>query len=530
MSYGGTGYGLLAYGSGLRGEAGQNLELHVSIGSKYETGAYEPGSLSISASLASRWVSAFRLKDFNKTSTVKVGQEVLIRHGAKTIFGGTVDRLSYLLPGNEDWRIISVQCVGFDQLADRKVVSGAFLDQPAGDIVKSLAEKIAVDGVTTDAVQAGPNIGGSIKFQSTKLSSALDRLADLVGYTWFIDHAKRLNFVERTSFRAPYGITPTSRPYFELSYERTRRDYRNVQFVRAGKDLAASRTRKFEGNGTQTTFDVEAAIGAKPTVKVDAATKTVGIRGVDDDNDAAGFDWFWSKGERSISQNRTATPLSSTPEILEVIFQPLFSILLSVLDVAAISDRRDIEGGSGRYEAAASDAEIEDASLATSFGQVFLRKHARINTIVSVRGDKTGIAPGQLQSISIPSESVADDFLIESVSIQEIGNDILNISYKAIDNEQTGGWQEFFKRLIDFGRQASLGGPDEVQDIAQALENVVIADDASGTASGDSLGAKTLDKHTLLQVGNVWIGKRYTDPDTGAVTNVGPQVGRYKYA
>ena len=527
-TYGGIGYG----GSGAPGPLVRDFVIY--IDGVDHTGIYRNTTFRMSADIRSRWTATLQLVDKTNAVIVRVGQTVKIRYDAVDIFGGTINRVSTeLLTPTRPLKIISLELVDFTQIADKRLASGVFPSQLAGDIVRSLADKyLAPEGVTRAHVQDGSTIAGGIKFQSVKVSSAFDRIAKLIGYSWRIDSKKQLHFFARSSFTAAYEIVTASRPDARLSIDRTREQYRNVQFIRAGHDVGAARARTFAGDGETSTFHVDAPIAEVPTVEVEIGaggfnTKTVGIRGIDDDNDAAGFDWFWSKSETGISQNRTDTALAAADSI-RVTFQPLFKITQVVVDTAAVADRRTVEGGTGRYEAAANDAEIEDAALAVEFGEAFLRQHARINTIANVTTYTPGLLPGQLQRIEIAAEGIDTQFLITEVELADLGHALkrIELSYRAVDNEADGGWQEFFKRLIDAGRQLSIGGPEIIFDIAQVIDGLIISDDASSTASGDSMEAITADAYSVLQVGaTAWVGSR--EVIDGQVVNFGAEVGTF---
>src|SRR5690606_2836220 len=130
--------------------------------------------------------------------------------------------------------------------------------------------------------------------------------------------------------------------------------YRNSQYIKGGVDITDPQTEEFLGDGKRTAFTTGFKIAKVPTIKVNSTIKTVGIRGLD-----SGKDWYWSKGENTISQESSATPLEST-DILSVTYQGEFPIVVITKDDAEIIARQTLEQNSGINE------DVEDEPESTN--------------------------------------------------------------------------------------------------------------------------------------------------------------------
>jgi len=500
----------------------------VFVGGIDRTGVFQDGSLNLDLSIAGRGVARFNLIDKDNNFWISEGESVYIQINGETYFGGSVFAQDVVFPSVDPdctAKFISITAVDFCELADRKILNYLYTSQSAGDTIKEIVtSKLSTYNVTTTEVEDGPTLE-DIRFQLSTVASAFDKIAAMTGYIWWIDAGKNLHFEAPGHRAARWDIGAGSRPYSRITRSTDLKKYRNVQFIRGGKDIGASRTREFKGDGETTTWDVDSPIATEPTVKVNAVAKTVGIRGVDDESDSGGYDWFWSKGETAISQNTTASPLNDSGDYLTVTYNPLFRLYSGDTDTDQVAARKLVDGGDGRYEKVLFDAEIEDAGLASDYAEALLDKHARVNMQLSVRTYQLGLKPGMVQSIQLPDEGIADTFLITDVSITNPGGEHYQVAYKAVDNEETyAGWRDYYKILNESGRQWAIEGEEVSQDAQELAENIYVADALSGTEYF-SLDDWEDDPYTCFQAGDVYIGTIYEDYSLGTTVVTGPRFG-----
>lgn len=489
---------------------------------------YIDGSLSISAALSVRDTFRLHLADTTGAIDIEPGEAVELYRLGELIFAGTVDSVSDEYPvydGASLLHRISLECVDWNQLADRRLVTEAYAAQPAEDIIADLVQTyLGADGISTGGIEATGITIGPIRISYRRLSEVLDEIAQLIGYGWNIEYSKEFRFFARESYDAPWPLLSDERRYGSLVIERGRDQYRNVQIVRGAKDIGAARTREFAGDGDTSTWDVDMPIGEQPAVYVDDVQKTVGIRGVHDEDDPAGYAWFWAKGETAVSQNVSGSKLTSS-NTLKVVYKPLIPIILTASDYVAIGERQGVEGGSGLYEAAAENAQIEDAGLGYEYALSFLRRYAQVRDVIRVVTSDWGIKPGHLQQVQLEPEGIDDTFLVESVEATEQAG-IWSISYRALNCEAAGGWPEFFKRLARSGADFSLSAERDIIKVSQSAESFKLSDE-DDSATGSSLSAISADAYTAAQIPTARIGHRYSE--AGVTYNRGSRIGDYTH-
>lgn len=333
-------------------------------------------------------------------------------------------------------------------------------------------------------------------------------------FSWFIDYYKKLHFFTRTTFSAPWDITPTSIPVLNLTASTSRQDYRNRQIVRAGRDKTDSRIEAQHGDGETRTFTFSFDMAQKPTLRVDIGAgfvavdpTDIGVRGQENDKL-----WYWSLGSNLITQDKDETKLNSTHAI-EVTYIGLFPIIVVREDGTEIEARRALEGGSGIYEHVEIDNEIETIAFATEKADGLLERFADIHDSVSYETDKVGLTSCQLQTIDRSEYGLDDDFLITSVELTDIGfldRDLPDFNFRfavvAIDGGRFGSWVDFFRRLLSqsqkgiSGDNEQLSGDVTVTDTIQFSDVLVVDLVDNVIAHGD-------DEFSVFIVGKAVVGK-----------------------
>jgi len=317
-------------------------------------------TLEVEDAVGQRSVARFHATDLEGSlaSVIVPGATVEVRLDGSAVFGGTVDRVKRqrVAMGAAE-QVLAVDCADWHQLCDRRIVAEGYASMTAGAIVRALlAAYLAAEGVTEGAIQDGPSVAEAV-FNYVPLTRALDALAVQAGFAWWIGPDKRLHFVDRATYSAPWPLEP-GRKFGNLRINAGRQGYRNRQYVRAGKDLTDPQTESFKGDGARRTFTTGYPIAQVPTVKVNAITKTVGIKGID-----TGKDWYWNKGDPVITQDEGATPLTAS-DTLEVTYRGWYDVVVLVTDEAEITLRQALEGGTGWYEVTDDEPYLSSATAA----------------------------------------------------------------------------------------------------------------------------------------------------------------------
>ncbi|NPV30488.1 MAG: hypothetical protein HPY58_12740 [Firmicutes bacterium] len=408
-------------------------------------------TLRVSDAIGERSTAGFLVNDLDNTlgPVLQPGEVVEIVHDGSKVFAGTIDRAVQLkVAQGAMQRQYQVDCVDWHQIADRRIVAETYENTPAGSIVADLVSKyLAGEGISCgpDSVQEGPIVVEAV-FNYVPATTALDKLAELAGFSWWIDPEKILHFVERATYAAPW-VLDSPLKFRELQIERSREGYRNRQYIRAGKDITDPQVEQFKGDGASRTWTVGFPIARVPTVKVNGVVKTVGIKGIDE-----GKDFYWNKGDPVLTQDSSGSVLTAS-DTLEVTYQGFFDVVVLVDDYAAIEERKGVEGGTGYYEAVEDEPYLSSREAAIRSGNAKLRKYAKLMKRISFRTYQGGLRPGQILTVNLPDRGlVAEDFLVEAVDLSEESPGVWLYSVRAISGEAVGGWTKFFKNMASRGQ------------------------------------------------------------------------------
>lgn len=400
---------------------------------------------------------------------------------ALRVFGGSIETtMEELVVTNQTQLLVDCDCVSYDALADRRLVARAY-DSPTQTLNSIVTDIIAQDfvgeGIDTTNVETGP-ILSKLVFSYTHANEAFDLLAELTGYSWWIDAYKKLYFADRSTLAAPYTLSTASSNFKSITVESTRIDYRNRQYVRAGLGLTASRAETLVGDGTRKSFTLAYPVGATPTtITVGGVGKTIGIREVD-----SGKDWYYQSGSPVINQDPSASAVGAGVTI-SVTYQGQYPIIVAAQDDAGLTDRATVEGGSGIYDEVIDEPAIADVDSATDRAYGLLRRYARIPRKANIVTVTAGLRAGQLVTVDITQHGLTGSWLVESVSIRDYSGQRVEYQATLLDGEAIGGWQGFFGALSRQARKIEFKENEVVLLLRGQTEQVALTDTSSYTTA-----------------------------------------------
>ena len=453
-------------------------DLQVMIGGA--PAAYRAGTLSISAALGTRTAATLSTVDHPPfDDVVEVGQVVEIRDETTAIiFAGTVDSVDEEIDPGERVRFKRLACVDYNQIADRHLV--AYVYQPdednpavyAGDVIRDIVSRFFVfggvtEGIDTSAVENGPAIEKFV-FNYVPASQAFDEIAELAGYIWYIDYAKRLHFTPKDRNTAPFAIGDDTQNWRNLKISESRDLYRNRQIVRAGTALTDPRTDTVVATeADQEYFEVSYPIGTASAVTVNGVAKTLGVDGLHE-----GRDFYWSYGSNVL----TAEVAPGAGARVALTYRGLFPILVDERIDAEILARRALEGGTGVYEAIADDPAINVQTVAVQKALAYLRKHGVIPQTIRFETDRPGLRPGQLLPVRVATAGLDDNYLIESVNMRDVQGAVNRYRVSAVSGDALGGWLEWFSALARQAQKFVLYDEDQVSMLREITDTVRVYD------------------------------------------------------
>lgn len=180
--------------------------------------------------------------------TPAVGTEIKIGYGGSLhpldlIFGGHILSITRAYPAADKTEIFhALQCVSYEWLLNRRLVTKRYISETASEIARDLIETFA-SGISDAGIEQGLDTLDEFSATEEPLGSVLDRLAERIGASWFVDYGKTLRFgfdvsmggsVNAITEDEPNGLQEGSLSYREdFSQVRTR-----VRLEGGGSNLA----------------------------------------------------------------------------------------------------------------------------------------------------------------------------------------------------------------------------------------------------------------------------------------------------
>jgi len=428
-----------------------------------------------------------------------IGESVKIEYLRTVIFAGPIERISEKKEMHLETVLFQeIEAVGWEQILDRHLVARSFENSTIGDIVDTLlADELLGEGFTVAQLPVSPNLEiGVFNYQS--VFEVFGEISEIFGWDWWIDVDKGIHFVESGTNAAPMDID-NSTQYESLSVDLEIGDYRNRQYVRAGRDVTDARTESFKGDGETQNFTTAFPVASITSIKVNTVAKTVGIRGVDSETT---YDWYYQLDSSTISQDNAGTKLIST-DTLEVVYTGYFPIIVITESGSEILARQAVEGGSGAYEAVEDRQEINRAAFAYDLANGLLRRRGIIADVVSFKSFEFGWLPSQLTNITLPSFNLSGDYLITRVNFEHTGDIDGHFAFtvEATSGEAVGGWAEFWRGLAQKGRRFQIRENEVSQPVVFTTEDLDINESFSTATDSTPTGVIDVDEWGWCQWG-----------------------------
>lgn len=363
-----------------------------------------------------------------------VGDEVSITDGTEVIFAGVIVKIKQT---NAGLRVnYDVTCKDWTHYLDRKLVIERYEDTNVEDIIDDIITTYAPTFTTTNV--SAPTPVRSIAFNRITISEAIEKLAERIGYSWYVDYNQDVHFFPKNEELAPFNITASGGNHVWGSLEMTEdiSQLRNRIYVVGGEAEGNSRTEEYVADGDQLQFPLANKFASLPTVVVNSVSQTVGVDFIDAEDD---YDCFWNYEQKYI-RFKTGTKPTAT-YLVEVSGIPLYPIVVNLPSPVSIAEY-------GEYQFKIVDNTIKTRDEAVARARVELQDYADSIEEGSFTTYTSGLTSGQ--TISIDANGISAEFVIQNVTLtmrtEEDGEWRVKVATK-----KTLGIIEFLQSLLRDG-------------------------------------------------------------------------------
>ena len=334
------------------------------------------------------------------------------------IFEGIITKISQETFARLDFTY-EVMCEDYGHILGSKLANIRYENETAGDIVRSLANLYGGGAFTVNGVEDGAEIA-TIAFERIPVNEAIDRVAKMINYSWYVDYDRDIHFFAKDSEAAPFDLTSSSSNFYwdSLKVVDDSTQVRNRIVVRGGSEISdIERTETFTAPANadeRKVFRLANKFDSITSVLINSVAQTVGVKYLNDDDD---FDVMWSFNEKFIE---ITSGTIAEGDILEVTGYPLFPILISQQDGDSIADLANAFHD-GVYEHFIKDTDIKSRDEAIQRAQAELEAYANSLREGSFTTTTYGLRSGQI--ININTHDINEDFIIQQVTFKVLGPD-----------------------------------------------------------------------------------------------------------
>ena len=394
--------------------------------------------------------------------------EIIINHDGTRIFGGAITAVSKRATSGT-YLEYEVEATDWTHFLDSKIVLERFRNRTVSYMLDFIFDKYDEDGFTLNNVVGGTTIG-SMTFNRITLKDCLDKLADALSYSWYVDPHKDIHFFPKNQEPAPFSLTDTSGNYVwtSLSVNKDISQLRNSIIVEGGDERANELTEEFTVSGDEESrryLRLANRFAEMPVVTVGGSPITVGVEYLDDDQD---FDALWSRQEKYIRFTDGNVP--STGTNAGVTGEPLFGVVVEVNEPNSIEDF-------GTWQFVIRDDSIDSRSEAIQRAFAELQAYQRGIIEAEFETNQPGLRSGQVISINSPIRDVDEDFLIQEVTLQPVSSTV-SLYRVRLATLRTIGIIEFLQDLVKEkgvreGESVTLLNFRTIDDEASAEDSIV---------------------------------------------------------
>ena len=341
-----------------------------------------------------------------QTFRPETNSEVIMLDGATKVFAGKIYAVEKSIQGNGTVKYtVKVKDYSYD-LGRLLVVEGyenMTVEEIIADVLSTYASGFTGNNVscTLDVVK--------VVFDRITVVEVLNRLAEMSGYSWYVDYDKDVHFFEKNTEPAPFNLIDGDGNHIPETLQASDdfSQIRNRVFIKGGEIEGESRTETFDGNGTKKQFKLANKFAKKPTVTVSSVAKTVGVDYLDDEDS---FDCFWDYNQSYIRFKDTTIPGAGTDNI-EVSGIPLYRLVVQVEEPFSMEQY-------GIFEFAKTDKTIKsrEAAVAMAKSEIQAYKDGLIEG--SFETYTSGLRSGQVIRITSTLLDIDEQFLIQRVGFK----------------------------------------------------------------------------------------------------------------
>lgn len=396
-----------------------------------------------------------------------VNDDIVLEENSVKIFGGVVtERLEQIKGGILIGYLI--RCKDYSHYLDRRLVIKNYSNQAAHLSVIDIIETFTTGFTTTNVETSSPTVK-SFSFNYEQVTRALTKIADTIGFDWYVDYNKDVHFFNAENIDAPFSLSDTN-DKFEwdtLEINQTILQVKNTVYVRGGDYkktfLEAAAVDVYTATAGQKTFQLAYKYD-NFTVKVNGVVQ---VFGTDQQDDPLTVDGLYNFAEKFIT---FTTPMVGGEEVI-VYGDAYIPIIAQARDQSSIA-------AYGVYETVFVDKNIKSVEEAQLRAKNELKKYSETVYEGSFKTTQTGLRVGQRIRIQSTIRSLDKTFKINRIVGKARSHGSMEYTVYLIASGQVTLTDVLIELLERDKQGIQVGAFEVLQRLERFVETLAIVDSA----------------------------------------------------
>lgn len=364
----------------------------------------------------------------------------------------------------------------------------------------SIGLEISFDDLRTISGSEGfyldnvPEIGtvqyGSFNYEPA--SQVFQQLAELFVADWFVDYDRILHFFVKGAVTAPFGLTDSNGKFFPdtLKINNSTDQIRNAIYVRGAEYEGSPSFEEQKADGTALVYKFGYRY-SNYTIKVNGATKTVGLDNIDDPTTV---DCLYNFSEKAIKFKTATKP--AVGDTIRIDGNPFLPLLVLSEDTASIA-------AYGRHEIHIVDKTIVTKEAGKQRAVAELNNWASKIVEGSFDTNETALRVGQQININSAFLGLNADYIINRITLTMREPTGTMRSSVSLVTTKTFGMVDFLRSLIIKKDKEITVNPNEVLDkVVNVYDDVTITDIVAVGSSTSVTESASISEVTTVQAVN----------------------------
>jgi hypothetical protein len=397
--------------------------------------------------------------------------EIIVTDGTNRKFAGIVIGTTLI---DSLYNIWDVQGYDYSKQLDQRLVVENYTNKTGDYIVNDIITKYVDSSFTSTGVETGAPVIDFEQFNYIKVSEAIIRICERIGWQFYVDYNKDIKFFSASTVLEPAPEEITSINQIEgLEANVDVSDLRNLVTQIGGTYLSNDYTHEIKSDGIAEAWLLPHVPYDLSLMEVNEVPVTIGREGIDDPSTV---DFIYNAEQQRVTLAAGTKPADGVTIAWTYKFR--ITIITQAENAASQAAIAAIQGGSGIYEDVIRDDTIITLEAAEAQAQGAINQFSDPFVSGSYITRTEGYVAGQLVKINLPEKGLVNTYMVQAVKTTYTNN---VWEYTISFGGKLLGVEDYLQALITNQQNAVQTNVEVLQKIITVTETVMLSDELTVT-------------------------------------------------